>query len=155
MIKTGLQTKNSTTSKKSQLLKNLKKPEAYKPFLIIILLGIIQQFSGMTILRAYVVKIFNGIFQTNSHDHVDELKCDCDHVAKEAYIAAIIIGITRLISSLLLSKLLYHFKRRHLYFVSGKSNFKRSYEKRFRFNHWYYFTLFIFKIFKVNLPKNQ
>ena len=83
----------------------------------------------MTILRAYVVKIFNGIFQALENESIDsfdkktldERANDCSHVANEAYIAAIIIGVIRLFSSLLLSKLLYHFKRRNLYFISGKS----------------------------------
>jgi len=39
-----------------------RRPEVARPFGIIILLSIVQQFSGMTILRAYVVKIFNNIF---------------------------------------------------------------------------------------------
>ena len=100
--------------KKPQLLEKFKKPEIYKPFQIIILLGFVQQFSGMTILRSYVVKIFNDIFETDGNED------GC--VAKEAYIAAIIIGLMRLFSSLLLSKLLYHFGRRRLYIISGKSN---------------------------------
>ena len=95
-------------------LERFKKPEIYKPFQIIVLLGFVQQFSGMTILRSYVVKIFNDIFETDENED--------GSIAKEAYIAAIIIGMMRLISSLLLSKLLYHFERRRLYFISGKSN---------------------------------
>ena len=104
--------------KKSQMIQKLKKPEIYKPFQIIILLGFIQQFSGMTILRSYVVKIFNEIFEPDGNED------GC--IAKEADMGAIIIGLMRLISfisSLLLSKLLYHFERRRLYFISGKSNF--------------------------------
>ena len=101
--------------KKSQMIEMFKKPEVYKPFQIIVLLGFVQQFSGMTILRSYVVKIFNDIFEKDGNPK------GC--VAKEAYIAAIIIGLTRLISSLLLSKLLYHFARRRIYFLSGKSTF--------------------------------
>ena len=100
--------------KKSQMIEKFKKPEIYKPFQIIILLGFIQQFSGMTILRSYVVKIFNEIFEPDGNED------GC--IAKEAYMAAIIIGLMRLISSLLLSKLLYHFGRRQLYFISGKRN---------------------------------
>ena len=46
-----------------------------KPFLIIIFLSIIQQFSGMSILRAYVVKIFNKIFETTDDD-ITEGKVD-------------------------------------------------------------------------------
>ena len=100
--------------KKSQMIEKFMKPEIYKPFQLIILLGFVQQFSGMTILRSYVVKIFNEIFEPDGNED------EC--IAKEAYMAAIIIGLMRLISSLLLSKLLYHFGRRQLYFISGKSN---------------------------------
>ena len=35
--------------------------ELYKPLFLITYLTIIQQFSGMTILRSYVVKIFNSL----------------------------------------------------------------------------------------------
>ena len=40
--------------------------EIYKPFLIILVLSLIQQFSGMSVLRAYVVKIFNEVFENNN-----------------------------------------------------------------------------------------
>ena len=35
--------------------------ELYKPLFLITYLTIIQQFSGMTIIRSYVVKIFNSL----------------------------------------------------------------------------------------------
>jgi hypothetical protein len=38
-------------------------PDVVKPFVIIVVLNFIQQFSGMTVLRAYVVKIFGKIFE--------------------------------------------------------------------------------------------
>jgi hypothetical protein len=41
---------------------HFKRSEVFRPFLIIAFLSVIQQFSGMTILRAYVVKIFGKIF---------------------------------------------------------------------------------------------
>jgi hypothetical protein len=53
-------------------LLHLKRPEVLKPFLIIMLLSIVQQFSGMSILRAYVVKIFAKIFQDNQTDQLDQ-----------------------------------------------------------------------------------
>jgi len=40
----------------------MKSPEVARPFVILLLLSIVEQFSGMTIFRAYVVKIFNTIF---------------------------------------------------------------------------------------------
>ena len=59
--------RDSRGIRKITYLKNLNShPEIYKPFLIIVTLGVIQQFSGMSILRAYVVKIFNGVFQNST-----------------------------------------------------------------------------------------
>ena len=40
--------------------------QVFKPFLIVLFLRLIQQFSGMSILSAYVVKIFDEVF----HDAV-------------------------------------------------------------------------------------
>ena len=45
--------------------------------------------------------------------------CDGTKVADEAYIAALMIGAMRLIASLLSSKLLYHYRRRAMYFFSA------------------------------------
>ena len=129
LIKVDLQKQKFNIAEKSgrkSLIETFKRPEVYKPFMIILLMGILQQFSGMTVIRGYVVKIFNEIFQKNDNKVIDGELNDCTHVAKEAYLAAIIIGIMRLISSLLLSKLIYHFKRRHMYFLSGKILFTHS-----------------------------
>jgi hypothetical protein len=101
-----------------------KRPEVMKPFLIIMAMSVVQQFSGMSILRSYVVKIFNEVFKSGNDldlERQNSIECDPEQkVAGEAYLAAIVIGITRLFSSLLLSKLLYHFRRRSLYIWSGK-----------------------------------
>ena len=54
---------------KEALVNNLvhfKRPEVLKPFLIILLLSVIQQFSGMSVLRGYVVRIFGKIFASSS-----------------------------------------------------------------------------------------
>ena len=88
-------------------------PEVYQPFLIIVGLSLIQQFSGMSVMRSYVVNIFNDVFQSNNPDSQN---CEIDDMA---YLAAILIGTMRLISSLMLSKLLYHFRRRVMYFWSA------------------------------------
>ena len=45
--------------------------------------------------------------------------CDDTKVADEAYFAALMIGAMRLIASLLSSKLLYHYRRRAMYFFSA------------------------------------
>lgn len=98
-----------------------KRPEVFKPFCIIIGLSIIQQFSGMSILRAYVVKIFADVFDNSGNQTTIRQPGECEHnVPAEAYIAAILIGFMRFLSSLLLSKLLYHFRRRTMYFLSGE-----------------------------------
>ena len=65
----------------------------------------------MSILRAYVVKIFNDVFHVynpelhnlTSSTYNATNDCDSDHVgdgtiSNEAYISAIIIGIVRLIA---------------------------------------------------------
>ena len=48
------------------LRKLTQNPEVYKPFLIVLFLCVVQQFSGMSVLRAYVVKIFNEVFNHHS-----------------------------------------------------------------------------------------
>ena len=63
IIQNNLKNLKNCRGGKITYLKDLKHhPEIYKPFLIIVTLSIIQQFSGMSILRAYVVKIFNDVF---------------------------------------------------------------------------------------------
>ena len=62
----GLERQNSTAVNKLNYLKNIQKhPEIYKPFFIVLLLSVAQQFSGATILRGYVVKIFGAVFQAD------------------------------------------------------------------------------------------
>ena len=67
------------TKLSESLLNNLhqiKRPEVTKPFLIIKFLSIIQQFCGMSILRVYVVKIFNKIFEKSDNELFTEGKVD-------------------------------------------------------------------------------
>ena len=111
--------------KSASIYETFKRPEIYKPFLIIVGLSIVMQFTGMAVLRSYVVKIFNGIFnETNStsiqsNSSKVQQNCDDKKVADEAYFAALMIGAMRLIASLLFSKLLYHYRRRSMYFFSA------------------------------------
>ncbi|TRY81048.1 hypothetical protein TCAL_10367 [Tigriopus californicus] len=95
-------------------------PEIYKPFGIVLLLSAIQQFSGMSILRAYVVKIFDSVFHETSMPEFnhENVQCDQSQTSKEAYISAIVIGLVRLLSSLLLSNFLKVYPRRSLYLTS-------------------------------------
>lgn len=125
-----LKQRRGRASKLAYALQVRDHPEIYKPFLIIVALSIIQQFSGMSILRAYVVKIFNQVFKhdrsttTNVSESAlnwtrhDDLETKST-TSNEAYISAIVIGSVRLIASLLLSKLLRRFRRRSMYFTSA------------------------------------
>ena len=137
IIQENLQRQRESRDRKINYIRDLKKhPEIYKPFLIIVTLSIIQQFSGMSILRAYVVKIFNEIFQENHEvtmqnftqfDDFGRNLTNCSEmdgfgdgsISKKAYLSAIIIGLVRLIASLLLSKLLRYYCRRAMYFTSA------------------------------------
>ena len=65
IIQDNLSKLRENRSRKISYIRNLRKhPEIYQPFLIIVTLSIIQQFSGMSILRTYVVKIFDQVFHT-------------------------------------------------------------------------------------------
>jgi len=103
-----------------------KRPEVYKPFLIIITLGLVQQFSGVSVIRAYVVKIFNEVFSVLSNENSPNKTLgiqisECNEESKTstmAYISAMMIGLCRLLSSLTLARLLRDFPRRSMYAVS-------------------------------------
>lgn len=104
-----------------EVLKSVPRhPEIYKPFGIVLFLSLIQQFSGMSILRAYVVKIFDSVFHEAPMEQSDKenVQCDQSQTSKEAYISAIVIGLVRLFSSLLLSNFLKMYPRRSLYLTS-------------------------------------
>ena len=83
-ISLGLEEQKSRSVDKLNYVRNIQKhPEVYKPFLIIMLLSVAQQFSGATILRGYVVKIFGAVFSPRMnqlHDNITSpmCKCDCD-----------------------------------------------------------------------------
>ena len=124
----GLEEQRSRSVDKMNYVKNIEKhPEVYKPFLIILLLSVAQQFSGATILRGYVVKIFGAVFSPRMnqlHDNITSPMCECDcdggpPLSQYAYYSAILVGAVRLISSLSLTSLLVRFKRRHLYLASA------------------------------------
>ena len=122
IIQDNLKKLRSTRGNKIAYLKNLPNhPQIYKPFIIIVTLSIIQQFSGMSILRAYPVKIFNEVFLKPNISITNCTDGEIQHgsVSNEAYISAIIIGFVRLLASLLLAKLLRKYQRRSMYFVSA------------------------------------
>lgn len=129
IIQNNLAKLRENRSRKINYIRDLKEhPEIYKPFVIIAFLSIIQQVSGMSILRAYVVKIFNQVFHVEDFENVRNHTKSCEsgetddnigNVSQEAYLSAIVIGLVRLVASLLLSKLLRKYCRRSMYFTSA------------------------------------
>ena len=90
-------------------------PEVYKPFLIIMFVSIVQQFSGVSVIRAYSVAIFDTVFSNTSGNanmtvfsdsndvghNITLINQDispgplCQNVSSMAYISAIVIGVCR------------------------------------------------------------
>ena len=126
----SLEEQKSRSVDKMDYVKNISKhPEVYKPFLIVLILSVAQQFSGATILRGYAVKIFGAVFSSRGnqqrHDNTTMSPmclCDCTGggpLSQNAYYSAILVGAVRLMASLSLTSLLVRFKRRHLYLASA------------------------------------
>ena len=128
-IRLSLEEQKSRSLDKMDYVKNISKhPEVYKPFLIVLILSVAQQFSGATILRGYAVKIFRVVFSSRAnqqrHDNITSPMCLCDctgggPLSQNAYYSAILVGAVRLMASLSLTSLLVRFKRRHLYLASA------------------------------------
>ena len=82
----------------------VQRPEVYKPFGIFLFLILVQQFSATSILRTYVVEIFNNIFMKDGTvDSIVPKNVTCTFdgedfgsTSSNAYIAAIITGTTKL-----------------------------------------------------------
>jgi len=127
IISDNLEQLKQSKFKKSDYVRSIKNhPEIYKPFLIIVFLSTVQQFSGVSVIRAYVVKIFDEVFSDFRHHPYEHLNTsmlmnDCSleyQTSPMAYTSAIVIGVCRLISSLMLARLLTNLPRRSMYFVS-------------------------------------
>ena len=129
IINKNLYSIRQNRKRKIEYLQNIREhPEIYKPFMIIVCLSVVQQFSGVSVVRAYVVKIFDEVFgdqilqnDTNSHIYNDTNATQCQinsQTSKLAYLSAVIIGIFRLVASLTLAKLLRNHERRSMYFFS-------------------------------------
>ncbi|XP_023343548.1 facilitated trehalose transporter Tret1 [Eurytemora carolleeae] len=113
---------------KCEYLQNIRKhPDVYRPFLILIILSVVQQFSGVTVIRAYVVKIFHEVFRANNTENIGNMTINCEDINVEggpnktsglAYMSAITIGLFRLAASLTLARLLLQFRRRNMYLLS-------------------------------------
>jgi hypothetical protein len=81
-----------------QVLKGMIRPEVWQPLLVVALLSLVQQFSGMSMLRAYVVTIFNGVF-SSEHPMKENLECsngDDGVTSSEAYYSAMAVATVRL-----------------------------------------------------------
>ena len=92
-------------------------PEVYRPFLIIVFVSIVQQFSGVSVIRAYSVAIFDTVFSNTSGNANRTVFSDnndvgqnvtfvdhdlgsgplCQNASSMAYISAIVIGVCRYI----------------------------------------------------------
>jgi len=135
VIQENLEALKASRERKSDYVKSLcDHPEIYKPFLIIVTLSLVQQFSGVSVIRAYVVKIFDEVFSDHSLVHQFDstpnvttvflgadgcLVSPLQHkTSSMAYVAAMVIGVCRLISSLALARLLRSVSRRVMYFIS-------------------------------------
>ena len=77
------------------------------------LFSIIQQFSGATAIRGYVVKIFGEIFSQEKED------TDSCEISQSAYTSAIITGVIKMAAGMTLTSLLIRVNRRTMYFVSA------------------------------------
>ena len=93
-----------------------------------------QRLDGTTIIGSYVVTIFAELFEIENEDVNMTIKmnvstvmmkdmtrsgAECDEMSSQTpYLAAIILGAIRLVSSLILSNLLILYRRRTLYLAS-------------------------------------
>merc|ERR1712179_495839 len=80
-------------------------PEIKKPFAIVMMLALVQQFSGASVIRGYVVKIFGKVFWKQREYHFANHThfCSDGHlhtVSQSANIAAILIALVWFVSSL-------------------------------------------------------
>ena len=114
--------------------KTLKRPEVWKPFLILMSLNFVQQFASLAIFRTYIIDIFDDIFMeknetfigngtnfaNNSTNHnagiMKPVHCRGEY---QAYITAVILGIVKTSFSFVTPIFVDHHRRRRIYFNSG------------------------------------
>ena len=93
-----------------------------------------QRLDGTTIIGSYVVTIFAELFEIENEDVNMTMKmnvstvmmkdmtgsgAECDEMSSQTpYLAAIILGAIRLVSSLILSNLFILYRRRTMYLAS-------------------------------------
>lgn len=122
-INISIQVQKGRLQRNRHLLKKIgKHPEVYKPFLIMVLLVILQQLSGTSIMRSYVILIFEDIFGSTTAPANDtntlHLSEPCHVTSKAAYVSAMVLSAVRLTSTLSLSYIMLRLGRRPLYFLS-------------------------------------
>ena len=108
---------------RSDYITNIKThPEIYKPFSILCSSAL----CNSSVIRAYVVKIFDEVFSESGHYSVSSFNSsmhitECfaeSQTSQMAYISAMLIGFCRLVSSLALSRLWRSYHRRFMYAIS-------------------------------------
>ena len=105
-----------------------------------------ERLDGTTIIRSYVVRIFAELFlqpgfenedvnmtmNASTHMRMDMIRigAECDEMSSQTpYLAAIILGVIRLLSSLILSNLLVLYRRRTMYLASTVGSILRYTKK--------------------------
>ena len=81
--------------------------------------SLVQQFSGATVIRGYVVKIFGAVFHPANSTAAFVCPGSGGLAAHPAYLAAILLGLVRLTSSLAITWLLVLYRRRTMYLASA------------------------------------
>lgn len=102
LVKEDEQKKNETQQDGRSVIRDFLKPTGYKPLFIISGVFFFQQYSGIYIFLFYSVSFFENV-----------------GTSVNPYIASILIGVIRLIMSLLNTWMLKYFNRRVLIMISG------------------------------------
>ena len=117
-----------------QILSTLHRPEVWKPLLILLSLHFVQQFAGMSIMRTYIIDIFDDIFKhqknvTNNSieflpnvNQTSILKPEQCRGEYQAYLTAVILGVVKTIASFFSPCFVDDHRRRRIYLFSGNYN---------------------------------
>ena len=104
----------------------IRKPEIWKPFVIVCCLQSISILSCMKMFHTYILKMFEdkveseGNFSTGTNTFHDLGKSNC---IAQPYVVGIIYGSFRTASSLSVTFLIGNHRRRIIYLISGKYNY--------------------------------
>ena len=102
---------------KGQLRIPIKKPEVYKPLILILTCTCLQHFSGFTFTKKFLVQILSHRGK-GGHRHGALSDVVTQEQGESTYYFAIVISFLRLSANLLMSYLSKRFRVRLLYFVS-------------------------------------